>query len=300
MQLSLAGKNTDMLGCVILRFPAGTFGLLVSVPPQPCRLLLGGCLPLSRLQTPSPASPLAPLITFQGRGHRTSENIETHTGKSPWHPRLRPPPPHCCQHSCRRLTACCCLQAGLGPAVTPTPVGPLLLSPALRGHIHQQASVSLNRLRRTLLLSTSTPVLLPAERLSRPTSNNLSHIHFRQSVPTIMLEPLLFGTSVTCVLLMPFSVLSWTGRNTPRISQSSPGPMRVLQAQMLICLLLLPSDTRSHLASRVLWPAGLLSCLAGWSAFPGLVSLSCAPSLGCRALDSGLTPLPFSLVCFTS
>lgn len=260
----------------------------------------GGLPPLSRLQTPSPASPLSPLITFQGRGHHTSENIETHTGKSPWHPRLRPPPPHCCQHLCRRLAACCCLRAGLGPAVTPTPVGPLLLSPALRGHIHQQASVSLNRLRRTLLLSTSTPVLLPAERLSRPTSNNLSHIHFRQSVPTIMLEPLLFGTSVTCVLLMPFSVLSWTGRNTPRISQSSPGPMRVLQGQMLICLLLLPSDTRSHLASRVLWPAGLLSCLAGWSAFPGLVSLSCAPSLGCRALDSGLTPLPFSLVCFTS
>ena len=265
---------------------------------------------MSHLQTPSPASPLSPLITFQGRGHRTSENIETHTGKSPWHPRLRPPPPHCCQHSCGRLAARCCLRAGLGPAVTPTPVGPLLLvtptpvgplllSPALRGHIHQQASVSLNRLRRTLLLSTSTPVL-PAERLSRTTSNNLSHIHFRQSVPTIVLEPLLFRTSVTCVLLMPFSVLSWTGRNTPRISQSSPGPMRVLQGQMLICLLLLPSDTRSHLASRVLWPAGLLSCLAGWSAFPGLVSLSCVPSLGCRALDSGLTPLPFSLVCFTS
>ena len=270
----------------------------------------GGLPPLSRLQTPSPASPLSPLITFQGRGHRTSENIETHTGKSPWHPRLRPPPPHCCQHSCGRLAARCCLRAGLGPAVTPTPVGPLLLvtptpvgplilSPALWGHIHQQASVSLNRLRRTLLLSTSTPVL-PAERLSRTTSNNLSHIHFRQSVPTIVLEPLLFRTSVTCVLLMPFSVLSWTGRNTPRISQSSPGPMRVLQGQMLICLLLLPSDTRSHLASRVLWPAGLLSCLAGWSAFPGLVSLSCVPSLGCRALDSGLTPLPFSLVCFTS
>ena len=91
MQLSLAGKNTGMLGCVILRFPAGTFGHPVSVPPQPCRLLLGGCLPLSRLQTPSTASPLSPLITFQDRGHHTSENVETHTGKSPWHPRLCPP-----------------------------------------------------------------------------------------------------------------------------------------------------------------------------------------------------------------
>lgn len=166
MQLNLAGKNTNMLGCVILHSPARALDHPVSVLPQPCRLLLLG--------DPQHCTLTSPLITFQGRGHHTSEKVETQENL-PGIPDSIPAPTTIASTrvAASLPMATCRLGWGLQSHHLAHPCGPCAgshhLSPALRGHIHQQASVSLNRLRRALLLSPSMPVVLPAERLSRTT-----------------------------------------------------------------------------------------------------------------------------------
>ena len=236
-------------------------------------------------------SPLS-LITFQGGGHHTSEKVETHARKPPWHPRPRPPPPP--PASVRPLTARCRLRAAVPPS-RPRLWARCWLPPPL------------------LLRSVAFPVALFSDTHSLPCSAGphppAGLCVFKQTLqdpasvchhagpppgcpgpPSPPPHPLLaecphhhvgaalvWDLSYLCAT-DAISGLAWTGRNTPRISQSSPGPTRALQGQMLISSLRLPYDTHSHLASRVFWPARLLSCLAGWSACPGLVSLSSAPS----------------------